>query len=228
MCYNDITSFSLLVTLTAWAPGVEFTPGGLALWCLMLKASLGLSWSFFKAPATDMLRSACSGMWHHVMRSVPTFGTAVLRGKAHTMKMENLDAGPEGMKPHPCVMEMHWAGEVLKSKCSSFEWITRNIVWQRASRADFAKHILTLPQVALQKSKDLWLKRLLFFFFSVMQMGLLFHEFIQSLLDVNFQHPQHPLGKSYMLCLWKKKIILLDLPMANLIFHHFCIRIDGE
>lgn len=128
-------SNSLSLSSSAWAPGVE-----LALWCLMLKASLSLSWSFFKAPATQMLRGACSGTWHHArlqqwefwrrpaplkMRSVPSFGTAVLRGKAHAMKMENLDAGPEGMKPRLCVMKMHWAVEVLKNKCSSFEWITR-------------------------------------------------------------------------------------------------------
>lgn len=73
----------------------------------------------------------------------------------------------------------------------------RSIIWQRASRADCVKHILTLPQVALPKCNNLWLKRLLSFFL-VMQMGFLFHEFVQSLLDVNFQHP---LGKSYMLWL---------------------------
>lgn len=54
------------------------------------------------------------------------------------------------------------------------------------------------------------------FFFLVMQMGFLFHESVQSLLDLNFQHPQHSLGKSYMLCYWKKKKkFFLDLPIAN-------------
>lgn len=103
----------------AQQPGLEFTLSGLALWCLMLKASLGLSWSFFRTPASHRLRSACSGMWHHArlqqwefwrrpaqlkMRLVPTFGTAVLRGKAHTMKMENLDAVLRGQN----LISMSW------------------------------------------------------------------------------------------------------------------------
>lgn len=63
-----------------------------------------------------------------------------------------------------------------------------------------------------------------------MQVGFLFHEFVQSLLDVNFQHPQHPLGKSYSLCvLWKKKpYFFWTCQLLTLIFHHFCIRIDRK
>lgn len=69
------------------------------------------------------------------------------------------------------------------------------------------------------------------FFFLLMQVGFLFHEFVQSLLDVNFQHPQHPLGKSYSLCvLWKKKktYFFWTCQLLTLIFHHFCIRIDRK
>lgn len=79
--------------------------------CLFWHVAPRQQWEFWRRPA--QLK----------MSSVPTFGTAVLRGKAHPMKMGNLDAGPEEMKPL-CVMEMHWAVEVLKNKWSSFEWIT--------------------------------------------------------------------------------------------------------
>lgn len=89
-----------------------------------------------------MLRSACSGVWHHARFKRWDFCTLLeksktvkyeigahlwhsgLRGKAHTLEMENLDARLEWTKPHlPCPgnISKRQAVEELKYKCSSLE-----------------------------------------------------------------------------------------------------------
>lgn len=88
---------------------------------------------------------------------------------------------------------------------------------------DCAKHILTLPQVGLPNpiiygSRSCCLP--FFFFLLVMQIGFFFHESVQSLLDVNFQHPQQTAGKSYNLTVSSGKkqtnrLLFLCLPTAN-------------
>lgn len=216
MCYNGIISFSVLVTeLHSQGFGVEFTLSGLALWRLMLK---GLSWSFFKAPATQMLRSSCSGCGKTSVGILEKASTVKDEISAHLWHSsfkrqstyhKNGKAGwcPEGAKPHLCVMEMYLAEEVLKNKCSSFEWVTRG-AWsgrEQAEQTVLSTHTDTSPGCS-SKIQQFMAQEITLFFFLVMQMGFLFHEFVQSLLDVNFQHPQHPLGKSYSLCvLWKIK-----------------------
>lgn len=109
------------VSSTAWAVRVEFTPSGLFLRHLMLKASLCLSWSFFKTSVTHMLRSACSGMWHQarfkqwdsytLLEMSETVKHEIgahlwhssLGSKVHTLKMENQDTKLQGTVPNfPC------------------------------------------------------------------------------------------------------------------------------
>lgn len=193
----------------------------------MLKASLGLSWSFFRTPASHRLGSACSGTWHHArlqqwefwrrpaqlkMRLVPTFGTAVLRGKAHTMKMENLDAVLRGQN----LISMSWRCTGLW-RCWGINVPLLNNKQEEHGLAESKEcrmceaHTDTSPGCS-SKIQQFMAQEITIFFFLLMQMGFLFHEFVQSLLDVNFQHPQHPLGKSYSLCvLWKKPPISFGL-----------------
>lgn len=89
-----------------------------------------------------MLRSACSGMWHHARFKQWDFYTLLeksktvkyeigahlwhssLRGKAHTLKVENQVAWLEGTKPdrpYPGNVSKHQAVEELRYKCSSLE-----------------------------------------------------------------------------------------------------------
>lgn len=142
--------------------------------------------------------------------------------------MENLDAQLEEIKPDlPCLgnISKHHAVEELKFKCISSKG---SMVWQKASRADCSKHTLTIPQVILPKSSNVWLKKLHSFSNTI---GFIFHKIVQSLFDVNFQHPQHPVGKSYSLavCHWKKKSPIFRVcHLLTWVVHHFCIGIDTE
>jgi len=89
-----------------------------------------------------MLRSACSGMWHHAMFKQWDSHTLLempetvkyevgahlwhssLRGQAHTLRMESLDAWLEGIKLGllcPGNISKHQAVEELKYKCSSLK-----------------------------------------------------------------------------------------------------------